>query len=135
MRLALKDKDRFAWRLSAPLATAVFLGAALLHSPTLGLEPDELLYVRANMRPLDTLTHIRIGHEVYPLMIMNYLGALRSWLYRPIEAATKPWWRTTHEHGAMRIQTGQPSIPRSWIHASRSGISAAFSTSTPTSAS
>jgi hypothetical protein len=84
MRISLKDKEELAWKLSVPLATAVFLGAAVLLFPTLGLEPDELLYVRAIIRPLETLSHIQIGHKVYPLMIMSYLGALRSWLYRPI---------------------------------------------------
>jgi hypothetical protein len=50
-------------------------------APLVGIEADETLFVQAIYHPRAELYAMRIGHASIPLMLMTYVGALKSWLY------------------------------------------------------
>ena len=50
-------------------------------APLLGIEADETLFIQGIYSPRADLYAVRIGHASIPLMLMNYVGALKSWLY------------------------------------------------------
>jgi hypothetical protein len=74
--------------LSASIAALVlcifFVLAGLAFIPHLGVEPDESLFAEAIYPPRGELYSLRIGHSHVPLMLMTYLGTLKSWIYVPI---------------------------------------------------
>jgi 4-amino-4-deoxy-L-arabinose transferase-like glycosyltransferase len=65
----------------ATIACIFFFLAGLAIAPLLGIEADETLFVQAIYSPRAELYAVRIGHASVPLMLMNYVGALKSWLY------------------------------------------------------
>jgi hypothetical protein len=75
-----------------PLTAAVFLCAVCIffflagHAflPLLGIEDDETLFVDAIFRPRAELYSLRLGHSHVPIMLMTYVGALKSLIYGPI---------------------------------------------------
>jgi hypothetical protein len=66
----------------------VLAGWALL--PYNGIEADEALVGDPIFGPVFPDFRIRISHQIIPLMLMDYVGALKSWLYWPIFAIVKP---------------------------------------------
>ncbi|HXR77433.1 MAG TPA: hypothetical protein VN737_15745 [Bryobacteraceae bacterium] len=55
--------------------------------PRPGLEVDEVLFISALQHP-DRVAYSRFWfHHREPLMLLSYLGALKSWLYAPLFAA------------------------------------------------
>ena len=60
-----------------------FLLAGQAFLPRLGVQNDEALFASAIYEPR-TVYMIDIGHSRVPLMLMSYLGTLKSWIYRPI---------------------------------------------------
>jgi 4-amino-4-deoxy-L-arabinose transferase-like glycosyltransferase len=56
-------------------------GRALL--PHLGVQNDEALFAAALFDPRAGYD-IKIGHSRLPIMLMSYLGTLKSWIYAPI---------------------------------------------------
>jgi hypothetical protein len=52
--------------------------------PHIGIEGDETLFVAGIYRPRGELFALHIGQSHIPLMLMSYVGALKSWIYRPI---------------------------------------------------
>jgi len=66
------------------LACIFFLLAGHAFLPLLGIEDDEALFVDGIFRPRAELYSIRLGHSHLPIMLMTYLGALKSVLYGPI---------------------------------------------------
>ena len=74
------------------LSTGLFLPAACIffflagHAflPLLGIEDDESLFVDAIFHPRAELYSLRLGHSHVPIMLMTYLGALKSIIYGPI---------------------------------------------------
>ncbi|MFB3829798.1 MAG: glycosyltransferase family 39 protein [Bryobacteraceae bacterium] len=71
--------------LGAALACTIFvlLGCAFL--PLLGVQNDEALFSAGIYEPLAGLAYTRsvFGLRI-PLMLMSYLGALKTWLYAPL---------------------------------------------------
>jgi len=49
-----------------------------------GVEEDEALFAAPIFSQVAPLYRIRIAHENIPLMVMDYVGAFKSWLYWPI---------------------------------------------------
>jgi 4-amino-4-deoxy-L-arabinose transferase-like glycosyltransferase len=66
------------------LTCAFFFCAGLALAPNLGIEDDEALFASAIYRPRAELYQIHIGRSHIPLMLMSYLGALKSLIYKPI---------------------------------------------------
>ena len=68
------------------------LGLCLLPYP--GLQNDEVLFANALFHvPASDKFHIDLLQYRIPLMLMTYLGALKTWLYAPILALTPPsYW-------------------------------------------
>lgn len=60
----------------------VLMGAAFI--PYVGIEADEALVGDPIFGPIIEDFRIRISHQLIPLMQMDYVGALKSWLYWPI---------------------------------------------------
>lgn len=60
----------------------VFLGFVLI--PCAGLEADELLFVQPLHGRIDPTFSIRVHHHFIPLMVMSYIGMLKSFIYWPL---------------------------------------------------
>ncbi len=75
---------------AALLACTFFFLAGLPFLLHMGVEDDEALFAAAIYPPRGELYAIRIGHSHLPLMLMTYLGTLKSWIYRPIFRAFGP---------------------------------------------
>lgn len=58
--------------------------AGLAFLPLLGIENDEALFAIVFFKPRGGSYTYKIGHSELPLMILSYLGTLKSWVYRPI---------------------------------------------------
>jgi Dolichyl-phosphate-mannose-protein mannosyltransferase len=65
-------------------ACLVFLASGLAFLPHLGLQNDEALFASPWFQPKSSAYLINIGHSRFPLMLMTYLGTVKSWIYRPI---------------------------------------------------
>jgi len=81
-----KRGTRFWWP-AAPIplsACAFFFLAGLAFIPRLGVEDDEALFAWPWYRPRGQFWALYIGHTRLPIMLISYLGALKSWIYRPI---------------------------------------------------
>lgn len=61
-----------------------FFVIGLLFLPRLGLEYDEVGFLRIIFHPETALFSARIAHHLYPLMEMSYVGAVKIWLYWPL---------------------------------------------------
>jgi 4-amino-4-deoxy-L-arabinose transferase-like glycosyltransferase len=61
-----------------------FFLAGLAFLGNIGTEDDETIFAMPFLKPASWTSAIRIGHSRIPLMIMSYIGSLKSWLYRPI---------------------------------------------------
>jgi 4-amino-4-deoxy-L-arabinose transferase-like glycosyltransferase len=66
------------------LSCSFFLFAGLLLAPLIGIEGDEPLFVQAMYPPRVELYTVEIMHRKVPLMLMTYVGTLKSWIYTPI---------------------------------------------------
>jgi hypothetical protein len=75
-----------AWPVALGLALGVFLFGALLMLPVLGLQYDEVMFASHFWQPLEAVWHIGIRRHQIPLMMMSYLGSLKTWLYAPLLA-------------------------------------------------
>ena len=63
----------------------IFLASGWIFLPQLGLQNDEALFA-APLFPPKAAEVVKIGHSRLPLMLMSYLGTLKSLLYRPVFA-------------------------------------------------
>jgi hypothetical protein len=70
---------RLAW-----ILCIFFVLAGNLLIPYLGIENDEALFAQGLYHPRGELYSIHIGRSHVPIMLMTYLGALKSWVYGPI---------------------------------------------------
>ena len=70
---------RLAW-----IACIFFVLAGNLLIPYVGIENDEALFAQGLYRPRGELYSLHIGRSHVPIMLMTYLGALKSWVYGPI---------------------------------------------------
>lgn len=66
------------------IACSFFFFAGLAFIPHIGIEGDEPLFATAIYPPRSELYSIQIGQAHVPVMLMSYVGALKSWIYRPI---------------------------------------------------
>jgi 4-amino-4-deoxy-L-arabinose transferase-like glycosyltransferase len=66
----------------------VLLGSAFI--PYVGIETDEALVGDPIFGSIANEFRIRIFHHNVPLMLMDYVGALKSWLYWPIFGIFRP---------------------------------------------
>ncbi len=70
------------------MVAMVLAGAVMIPYP--GVEGDEALFARAIYLPETSTGTIRIFGAAIPTMLMDYLGALKAWLYRPVFAFWPP---------------------------------------------
>ena len=66
----------------------VLLGSAFI--PYVGIQTDEALVADPIFGSIAKEFRIRIFHHNIPLMLMDYIGALKSWLYWPIFGIFRP---------------------------------------------
>src|SRR6476619_4843116 len=67
------------------------IAAGVLLLPYPGMENDESLFASGIYAPEQMESHVRVfGHSVC-VMIMSYIGALKTWLYIPIFKLWQPW--------------------------------------------
>ncbi len=74
-------------KIQATLLSLFFLcaGAAVLPYP--GIQSDEAIFAPPLFLPFSTTTY-RVGH--IPVMLMDYAGCLKTWIYAPVFAAFPP---------------------------------------------
>lgn len=79
----------------AVLLPLVFFGLGLAVLPETGLQDDEVLFATPIFHlPAATVFGVHIFHQQLPLMLLTYLGALKSWLYVPILMLVRPTYLT-----------------------------------------
>jgi 4-amino-4-deoxy-L-arabinose transferase-like glycosyltransferase len=66
----------------------IALGAILI--PYAGIEADEALFAGPYYAPTAAIFSQRIFHGRIPLMLMSYLGCLKTWLFWPLFAIWRP---------------------------------------------
>lgn len=66
------------------MGCSFFVLAGLAFLPLLGIDNDEALFGIVFLEPRGGGYVYRIAHTQLPLMILGYLGTLKSWIYRPI---------------------------------------------------
>jgi len=76
--------------LLALFACAFFLLAGQFFLPLLGIEDDESLFASPLLAPRSWLYAIRIGHSTFPLMVMSYIGTLKTLLYKAVFRIARP---------------------------------------------
>jgi len=75
--------NRFKRGCYALAACLFFFGAGQCFLPLLGVQNDEALFGAAIFEPRVSYT-IKFAHSRLPIMLMSYLGTLKSWIYAPI---------------------------------------------------
>jgi 4-amino-4-deoxy-L-arabinose transferase-like glycosyltransferase len=65
-------------------ACTLFLVTGSFFLARLGVQNDEALFANGIYKPYAVAYTFQIGHSRLPLMLMSYLGTLKSWMYRPI---------------------------------------------------
>src|SRR5262249_42610450 len=78
-------------RWSTPLISSLlFMLIAFAFIPQAGVQNDEALFASGIYQQLGIAQSVKIfGHRI-PVMLMSYLGTLKSWLYAPIFRLWKP---------------------------------------------
>ena len=72
----------FCWLALAACLLFCVTGGAFVSQ--LGLQNDESLFANGIFKPYAVAYTFGLGHSRLPLMLMSYLGTLKSWIYRPI---------------------------------------------------
>jgi len=75
---------RLLYGAPALIGCLFFFLAGLAFLPQIGIENDEALFAGTFLKPYGEAYTIWIGHSRIPLMVMSYIGTLKSWLYRPL---------------------------------------------------
>jgi 4-amino-4-deoxy-L-arabinose transferase-like glycosyltransferase len=68
----------------AAILCIFFFCAGLAFIPHVGIEADEALFAQGVYRPRGDIYSIHIGRSNVPIMLMSYLGALKSIVYGPV---------------------------------------------------
>src|SRR4051794_37387951 len=68
----------------ASILCIFFFSAGNAFIPFLGFEADEALFAQGLYRPRAELYSLHIGKSEVPIMLMSYLGALKSIIYGPL---------------------------------------------------
>jgi 4-amino-4-deoxy-L-arabinose transferase-like glycosyltransferase len=81
------------FRLPALAACLLFIVTGCAFVSILGVENDEALFASGIFKPYAVAYKYPWGRAGLPVMLMSYLGALKSWIYRPIfqEFGTGVW--------------------------------------------
>jgi hypothetical protein len=72
------------FRFSALAACLLFFLTGSAFVSRLGIQNDEALFANGIFKPYAVAYKYPWGRAGLPLMLMSYLGTLKSWLYRPI---------------------------------------------------
>src|SRR4051812_22653789 len=72
------------YHLCALAGCILFLTTGWLFLARLGVQNDEALFGNAIYKPYVAAYIYQLGHSALPVMLMSYLGTLKSWIYRPI---------------------------------------------------
>ena len=78
------------FRYGLGLMAALLLGLELCFLAGPGIQEDEALFVAPFLRGASALYEWRIGGLHIPVMSMDYLGALKSWVYWPVFSVWHP---------------------------------------------
>jgi hypothetical protein len=73
------------FRLVALTFCVLFLASGWIFLPHAGVQNDEALFASPLFPPKASAV-VKIGHSHLRLMLMSYLGTLKTWIYRPIFA-------------------------------------------------
>lgn len=84
-------------QLAGAAAAVFFLFSGVIFAPHLGIQNDEALFASPLYPPKGWFYRIRLFHSDIPLLLMSYLGTLKTLLYIPI-----CHWFGTHQE-AVRI--------------------------------
>jgi hypothetical protein len=77
------------------LLPLVFFALGLAVLPQTGLQNDEVLFATPIFHlPAASVSDIHVFHSQLPLMLLTYLGTLKSWLYFPILTLIRPAYLT-----------------------------------------
>ncbi|HLK21715.1 MAG TPA: glycosyltransferase family 39 protein [Bryobacteraceae bacterium] len=79
-----------AVRLGVFLSCIGFVLQGAFFLPLIGIQTDEALIANPIFGSIANQFRIRLFHHNIPLMLMDYVGALKSWLYWPIFAIFRP---------------------------------------------
>src|SRR5215472_16940859 len=80
---------RLSW-LGLGTISAVFAATAFLFVPRLGIEADEAMIANGIYGHGAPLYSWRFGSAEVPVMLISYLGALKTWIYNPYFAVWPP---------------------------------------------
>jgi hypothetical protein len=84
---------RIRW--PAAVLPLLFFGMGLAFLPLVGIQDDEALFATAVFHvPRSSVFHARLFDSEIPLMLLSYLGALKSWIYVPILYRIRPSYLT-----------------------------------------
>jgi 4-amino-4-deoxy-L-arabinose transferase-like glycosyltransferase len=72
------------FRFPALAACLLFFVTGSAFVSHLGVQNDEALFANAIFKPYAVAYTFGLGRSRIPLMLMSYLGTLKSWIYRPI---------------------------------------------------
>ena len=72
------------FRVPALAACLLFFVTGCTFVSHLGLQNDEALFANGIFKPYAVVYTFRLGGSRLPLMLMSYLGTLKSWIYRPV---------------------------------------------------
>ena len=72
------------FRLPALAACLLFFAMGSAFVSHLGIQNDEALFANGIFKPYAVAYTFHLGRSRLPLMLMSYLGTLKSWIYRPI---------------------------------------------------
>lgn len=72
------------------LACALFCALGLAFIPQAGVQLDEALFASPLYNPPSDFRAVRILGRSYQLMLLNYLGTLKTWIYAPLFKRWKP---------------------------------------------
>jgi hypothetical protein len=82
-------------RWPAAILPLLFFGLGLAFLPLVGIQDDEVFFANAVFHlPSAAAFDAHVFHQQIPLMLLSYLGALKSWIYFPILKGIHPSYLT-----------------------------------------
>jgi hypothetical protein len=74
----------------ALLACVIFIALGLAFVPQAGIQLDEALFASPLYNPPSDFRAVKVFGRSYQLMLLNYLGTLKTWIYAPVFKRWKP---------------------------------------------
>ena len=78
------------YSISALICCVLFFALGYAFVPLAGLQTGEAIFAKGIYDSANVSYSIEVFHRKLPLMLMPYVGALKSWLYAPILAICQP---------------------------------------------